>query len=285
MAEAKTEKLTKQAEEAIEKVAANTWMERLARTGYAAKGVVYIVVGALATMAAIGLGGRTTDTRGALQTIEAKPFGKVALAAVAFGLIGYVLWRWIQALADTEGKGRSLKGIGVRIGYACSGTVYAGLSLTAAKILIDVSRPDSSSQVQQRWTERLMEVPGGVWLIELAGLCVVGFGLYQIVKGIRAKFRERLKLSEMSEGNRGWATWSGRFGYAARGVVFAIIGVALIQASRHYNPEEAKGLDKALLTLAQNSYGPWLLGTIAVGLIAYGCYMLIEARYRRLNGS
>ena len=164
-----TETVKEQAEETIDKVAAHPWMEHVARFGYATKGVVYIVVGALATMAATGFGGETTDTRGAMQTIETKPFGKIALGVVAFGLVGYVVWRLLQALADTEEKGTGLKGIAVRIGYACSGLVYAGLSFTAAKVLIDVGDTDSSSEVQQRWTERLMSMPYGSWLVELAG--------------------------------------------------------------------------------------------------------------------
>jgi hypothetical protein len=277
--------VAKQAEKAIEQVAANPWMERLARFGYAAKGVVYIVVGAMAMMAALGAGGDTTDTGGALQEIETKPFGKVVLGVVAFGLIGYVLWRWLQALADTEGKGTKLKGIAIRIGYACSGLVYAGMSYTAAKILIDVGEPDSSSEVQQRWTERLMAMPYGSWLIELTGACVVGFGLYQIYKGLRAKFRKRLKLGEMGKAKDNWATWSGRIGYAARGVVFSIIGIFLIQAARRYDPAQTKGLDEVLGTLGRQTYGTLLLGVIAAGLVAYGFYMLVEARYRRINGS
>ncbi|MDX6694346.1 MAG: hypothetical protein QOF02_1949 [Blastocatellia bacterium] len=273
------------AEKTAEKVAANPWMQRLARFGYAAKGVVYIVIGALATLAATGYGGETTDTRGALQTIETQPFGKAVLVVIAVGLVGYALWRLIQALADTEDKGAKLKGIAVRIGYACSGLVYAGMSLTAARTLIEAGEQDSTSEVQQRWTERLMSLPYGSWLVELAGACVVGFGLYQIYKGWRAKFRKRLKLGEMGKAKDNWATWSGRFGYGARGVVFILVGVFLIQAARHYNPAETKGLDEVLSGLARQAYGPWLLGVIAAGLVSYGFYMLVEARYRRINGS
>jgi Domain of Unknown Function (DUF1206) len=274
--------MKKQAEEVMEEVAASPWMERIARFGYATKGVVYIVVGALATLAAFGMGGETTDVRGALQEIETKPFGKVTLATVAFGLIGYVLWRWVQALADADHKGTKLKGIALRIGYFFSGVVYAGLAYTAAKILIDVDEPDSSSETQENWIARVLTIPFGRTLVIITGVCVIGFGIYQIYKGLKAKFRKRLKLGEMNEAKDNWATWSGRIGYAARGLVFCIIGFFVIQAALHFNPDEAKGLDEALATLAQNYYGAWALGVIAVGLIAYGFYMLVEARYRQI---
>jgi ribosomal protein S5 len=287
MAEAgSTIKQAKQrADEVMEDVAEHPWVERMARFGYATKGAVYIVVGALATKAAFGMGGEATDTRGAIQAIENQPFGKVALATVAFGLIGYVIWRWLQAIADPDEKGNKLKGILIRIGYAGSGLVYAGMALTAAKVLIDVGDTDSSTEVQQDWVARLLTISYGRWLVGLAGACVVGFGLYQIYKGLSAKFRKRLKLGEMSKSKKFWATLSGRIGYAARGVVFCIIGSFLIQSARQYDPSQAKGLDAVLQSLSQWPFGPWAMGTVAAGLIAYGFYMLVEARYRRIAGS
>lgn len=275
----------READEVIEEVASNPWVERLARFGYAAKGAVYIVVGALATMAAIGMGGETTDTRGALQTIEDQPFGKFALGTVAFGLIGYVIWRFIQALADTEDKGTGLKGISIRIGYTGSGLVYAGLALTAAKILIDVGEPDSSNEVQQHWTARLMEMPFGRVLVALVGASVIIFGLYQIYKGLSAKFRKRLKLGQMSYAKKAWATLIGKIGYAARGIVFLLVGGFLVRAALYYNPGEAKGLEGVFDTLAQRPFGQWMMGVVAAGLIAYGIYTLVESRYRRIHGS
>jgi hypothetical protein len=283
--ESKIKKAKQQADKVIEDVATHPWIERIARFGYATKGVVYIVIGALATMAAVGMGGQTTDTHGALQTIENQPFGKFVLATVAFGLVGYVVWRLLQAVADTDEKGSDLKGILIRIGYATSGLAYAGLALTAAKILIDIGDTDSTTEVQQHWAARFLAIPAGRVIIGLAGLSVVGFGLYQIYKGLRAKFRKRLKLGQMSFAKKTWATLSGRIGYAARGVVFCVVGSFLVRAALNYNPSEARGIDGVLDALARPPFGPWTMGLVAVGLTLYGIYMLVESRYRRIAGS
>ena len=272
------------ADEVAEKVGKHPWVERLARFGYAAKGVVYIVVGALATLAALGMGGETTGTQGAMRSIARQPFGRVMLGVVAFGLVAYVIWRWVQAITDADDKGTDAKGIALRLGYTGSGLVYAGLALSAARIVFGAEE-DGQPSAAESWTERVMEFPYGNWLVVLAGLSVIGFGLYQCYKGYTAKFRKRLKTGEMSEGSILWATRSGRFGFIARGIVFCIVGTFLIVAAWHYDSTEVKGLDGALQLLTRQSYGKWLLGLVALGLVAYGLYMLVEARYRRIAGS
>jgi hypothetical protein len=278
------EELKDQFDDVADQVARHPWIERLARLGYAAKGVVYIVAGALAVMTAAGVGGEVTDARGALRSIARQPYGRTMLAIVACGLAAYVLWRWVQSITDADGKGHDFKGLALRAAYFTSGTVYAGLALAAARIVFGADEPPGQSMTQS-WTARLMSMPFGDWLVALAGLVVVGFGIYQIIKGYKAKFKKRLKLPEIDDGARHWAVLSGRVGYAARGVVFIVIGVLLVQAGRHSNAEEAGGLDGALQALARQSFGPYLLGAVAAGLVAYGIYALVEARYRRIAGS
>jgi hypothetical protein len=278
------EEIKEQFDETAERVARNPWVERLARFGFAAKGVVYITAGALAVLAALGQGGEVTDARGSMRSLARLPYGRPLLGVVAFGLVAYVLWRWVQSVTDADGKGRSWKGLAIRAGYFGSGTVYAGLSLTAARILFgayDEGQPSAA----QSWTARLLSVPFGRWGVVLAGLGVLGFGGYQIYKGWSLKFRKRLKLSTMGEAASGWATFSGRVGYIARGVVFIIIGLLLERAALTFDSSQAGGIDSALQTLARSSLGMPALLAVAAGLVAYGCYALVEARYRRIAGS
>lgn len=257
------------------------WVDRLARFGFAAKGIVYAIIGLLAIRAAIGTGGKTTDTRGALEAIITQPFGKFLLTLVGIGLIGYVLWRFVQAIKDPENKGTDAKGLAQRLGYVISGLIYAGLSLTAFQMVLG-SGGGSSGNSAQDWTAKVLSQPFGQWLVGLFGSFIIGLGFYHFYKAYKAKFRQKLKLNQMSKTEETWATRLGRFGLAARGVNFIVIGLFLIQAARQADPNQARGLAGALQALAAQPYGPWILLLVALGLLAYGIYMGVEARYRRI---
>jgi hypothetical protein len=258
------------------------WVVGLARFGYAAKGVVYFVVGILALQVALGTGGQTTGTEGAVSSLARQPFGQVMLAIVAVGLLGYALWRYVQAWFDPEDAGDDAQGIGQRLAYVLSGTSYALLAFFAAQILLGSGGGGGGNEQTQDWTARLMSLPFGRWLVALIGLGIIGVGLYQMYYGYKSKFHDHLKLHEMSETEITWATRSGSFGYIARGVVYAIIGGFVITAAWQFDPEEVGGMGKALSELARQPYGPWLLGAVALGLIAYSLFAFVEARYRRI---
>jgi hypothetical protein len=276
---------TRGAQASLRRAARHPWLEPLARLGYAAKGIVYFVVGLLAAQAAFGAGGKTTDTSGALSSIVTQPFGKFLLAIVAIGLIGYALWRLVQTFFDPEHaqEQTDTKQIAQRIGYAFSGFAYLGLAWTAAGLIFGVGGGgNSNSNATQDWTARLMAQPFGQWLVGLAGLVVLGVGLSYFYQAYKAKFRQELKMREMSRTEQTWATRLGRFGIAARGVVFSIIGIFLIQAALQSDASQARGLGGALAALAAQPFGPWLLGIVALGLIAYSIYSIVEARYRQI---
>ena len=260
------------------------WIERFARIGYATKGIVYILVGALAVLAALDKGGQTTDTRGAFKEIYSQPFGLVLLSAIAIGLVGYAVWRIAQAIVDAEGKGNDLKGISIRIGYAGSGLIHAGLAFSAARLVLG-ERELSSEQEHKSRTAQLMQLPFGTLLVGLVGVGFIGFGLYQLYKGYKRKFLKRLESGAMNATEKRWATRLGQIGLAARGVVFCIIGYFLIQAAINYNPGKVRGLGGALQAIAVQPYGKALLGIVAAGLAVYGIYMLVEAKYHHIRAN
>jgi hypothetical protein len=263
-------------------VVASPWMERLFRLGYAAKGVVYAIVGWLAASAALGSGGRTTDTRGALRSLVDRPFGRVLLGLVVIGLSGYVLWRFVQAIMDTENQGTDAKGIILRLSYAGNGSIYAGLAITAVQIIIGEVDIDNGYGSRD-WTALLLAQPFGQWLVGTLGASVIGVGFYEFYQAYTAEFRQKFKLNEMSDIEKTWATHIGRFGLVAKGVVYSIIGFFLIQAAHQSNSKQVRGLEGALDSLARQPYGLWLLGIVAIGLIAYGVYYMVQARYRRIH--
>ena len=262
---------------------AKPWVKWLARFGYAAKGIVYMVVGGLALAAAFGSGGSSNslDQRGALRTILEQPFGQVLLVIVAIGLFGYALWRFVMATQDTEGDGSDAKGIVKRTGFVVSGLIYLGLAVAAVGLALGSSGSGGGSSAQD-WTARLMAQPFGRWLVGIVGAVVIAVGLYQLYRAYSAKFKEKLALSRMSQTEETWATRVGRLGFAARGVVYAMIGWFLIQAALQFNPSQAGGLGRAFRSLEGASYGPWLLAIVALGFIAYGVFALVLARYRRI---
>jgi hypothetical protein len=260
------------------------WLVPLGRAGFAANGLVYVLVGFLSAQAALGVGGETTDPEGALVHIIQAPFGQVALGVVAVGLAGYAVWRLLQAGLDTEQKGTSPSGWAARIGYGVSGVVYLGLAGTAVGLLLGNVGADSANgdQAAQDRTAFLLSQPFGRWVLAIVGLIVIGTGVAQIVNAWQAKFRRELKDGELDHTRRDWITRIGQLGYAARGVVLWLVGVFLIVAAVQGQPEQARGLGGVLATLASQPFGPWLLGVVAVGLAAYGLFLLVQARYRRM---
>jgi hypothetical protein len=258
------------------------WIVRLARFGYAVKGVVYFLVGLLAIQAAIGVGGETTGTEGALKMINRQPFGQVLLLLTAIGLFGYALWRVIQAWLDPDhNDSNSAKHIVQRIGYFVSALTYAFLGWEAVRLLMGAV--GGGEDGTEHWTRQLMAQPFGPWLVGLVGLIIVGVGLFQIYYGLAAKFRDELKLHQMSSAEQTWAMRSGRAGYSARGLIYAIIGGFLIWAALESKPENAAGLGEALDEVAQQPYGGLLLALVAIGFMAYGFFAFVQARYRNIE--
>jgi hypothetical protein len=254
------------------------WIERLARVGYAGKALLYSMVGVLALQAALGDGGRTTGSRGALTTLVRQRYGEVVLVVIAAGLFGYAAWRLIEAARDPEKHGTTAKGLAVRTSNAVRGLVHALLGVQAVRLAVGNAR-DGGRAVEQ-WTARFLDAPFGPWLVVGAGIAVAAYGIYQLYRAFAAKLSRQLDLSRLSREGGSWVVKVCRFGIGARGVVFAVIGAYLVRAGVAHNANTAVDTGQALRAIERQPFGEWLLATVAVGLIAYGAYEVVQARYR-----
>ncbi|CAN5754276.1 DUF1206 domain-containing protein [soil metagenome] len=260
------------------------WVERLSRFGYATKGLVYIVVGVLAFQAAFELGGRTTDSTGALQSIFRQPFGRIMLFAIAIGLTGYLVWRLTEAIFDIEGKGTDFKGIIKRLGYAFSGLAYGSLALTALQLALGLTVGAGGEDGSQVWTARLLNFPFGRYLVGAIGVVAAGLGLNAAYVAVTGMFLKKIKTEEMSDTAEKWVAVAGATGLIARGIVLAIVGWFFLQAAWHIDADKAGDSGKALSIIEGRPFGSWLLGILAVGVIVYGLYaLLVQSRYRQMN--
>ena len=260
-------------------VTRNHWIQTWAKLGFAVGGFVYLLVGLLAVLVACEHRGRVVGPKGAIERIGAQSYGAALLGIVAVGLFGYALWCFVQAVLDADHDGNGLKGIACRIGALCSGLAYGSLGLLA---LNRMGGGHATGDSAQSWTAKILAHSSGPWLVGLGGVIFASVGIGLIIYASREGFRKYLRIDDANGTARAWIARLGKCGYMALGVVFALIGWFLVSAAVHSDANRAHGLDGALRTLAEQSYGPWLLAIVAVGLAAYGAFMLVEARYRRL---
>ena len=259
------------------------WVEWAGRLGLLAKAVSYALIGILAIQIPLGHGGQAADRKGVLRQLATEPWGAAALIALAVGFACYAVWRVIDALVDRRNQGQDPKGLAKRAASFGLGVLYAASAAAAVALVRSGSSAGGGGTGDEKQeAARVLDWPAGRWIVLAVALGFVGAGLYNLYQGVTTKFREELKTGQMSRGVERSAVASGVVGYLARGVVFALVGVFLGKAAIEYDPNEAIGIDGALLKLADASHGPLLLGLVAGGLIAYALYCLVEARYRKI---
>ncbi|WP_262887490.1 DUF1206 domain-containing protein [Pontibacter fetidus] len=257
----------------------------MARFGLTAKGIVYCLVGILAFMAAFELGGKSeqsSDKSGVFQFILEQNFGRVLLAIVAIGLLCYTVWRFLQAFKDTENKGDNPKGIGVRIRYAFSGFVYGALAFYAAKLVLG-NGGGGNGDSRETVAKELLQQPFGQWLVGIVAVGTALAGLHQIYLALSDKYKKHVQSAGLKHEAEAMMIRAGKIGYIARGIVWLIIAYFFLRAALHANPNEAGGSGSAFAFLESSSYGSYMLGAVAIGLLFYGIFMFMRARYQVIN--
>jgi hypothetical protein len=246
----------------------------MARVGFAAKGVMYVVVGAVAARAAFGAD-EPTGASGALETLMDLPVGALLVGLVGLGLAGYVAWRLMRAIGNPEDDG-----IGSRLYSLATAVVHIVLLGILLRLLLG-GGPTSENAVP-RWAAHVLEQPLGRWIVFAVGAAFVAAGLWQIYKALVTKLDDELNLVNMNGFVHRLLLWFARLGMTARGVVFALIGISVVLAGWRFDGGEAHGVARVLKEMLDERYGQWLLAAMAVGLIAYGGYEFLRAAYRRV---
>ncbi len=256
----------------------------LARVGLVAKGMLYLVLGALAVQLALGNGsGDQASQTGALEAVADQPFGPWLLGAMALGLLAHGVWQLVAALTGDPVEGDDALH---RLKYAVKTVIYLGLGGLAVAVLFRRGAAgggggSGGGEGSDQAASLLLGLPGGTWIAIGVGLVIVGVGLYEIVRhGRQATFMERIGHTVGGRTRRN-VERAGRAGYTALGIVALVTGGFFVVAAVRHDPEEAKGMSETLKTLADQPWGTWLLLAVAVGLVLYGLFCLAEARYRR----
>ncbi|MGI5522093.1 DUF1206 domain-containing protein [Micromonospora sp. CA-259024] len=271
--------LTRSAEATASRTADSRWLELLARAGFIGYGIVHLLFAWLALQIAFGTSSDDGDQSGALRTLAAQPLGRFLVIATAVGLLAMAIWQALEAAVGhraEQGRERVVE----RLASAGRAIVYLYFAWTAFKVFKDAG--SNSADQQEALTGKLMTSSGGRWLVGLAGLVLAAIGVGLVIYGLVKRFEKHLKTGQMSPKTRKLARRLGIAGYVAKGIAYGIAGLLIIVAAVNYDPEKARGLDAALHTLREQSYGTVLLSLVALGIAAFGLFCLLQSRYRKV---
>lgn len=248
-----------------------------ARAGYVAAGILHILIGVIAVRVAAG-GSGNADQGGAMASLARTPGGGVLLWVCFIGCAALALFLLSEALFTPRRLSGKEK-VKFRLKNGGQALVYAAIGVAFARYAMGGSSDSSSST--QSTSSTLMATPAGVALLLAVGVGILVIGGYFIYSGITKRFEKN--LTGRPTGSAGSAvTMLGTFGYIAKGVALGVLGLLLAVATVRHNPEESTGLDGALKSLQEQPFGVWILGAVALGLIAYGMFMIVRSRYQRM---
>ena len=259
-------------------IAASGTMEVLSRLGYVVHGGIYLVIGTLAARLAWGTRGELADPPSVIEILDKLPTGDFLVSMVAAGLAAYALWRFVQAIADPDRQGRTVKGIIVRVGRIISGIGYSALAVFASRLAAGSTQNVGD---QPNWAYRFLAEPVGTVTGGLVAVILLCVATDDARKACTTDFGERLKHHEMSMVLTAATRCAGSWGFAARAVILVFGGIYLMRAVFQAEPHRAKGFEGILAGLLRLPHGEWVLGFVAVGLAAYGLFMIQAGVYRR----
>lgn len=260
---------------------AKPWVWWYSRIGFSAKGSVYILIGLISMMAAVGIG-QKSDQQGAIAAVAGKPFGEVVLWLVVLGLIGYIAWLITQIIMEPDHRMSNMKVFFIRIGYLFTAAFYVGIGVRFAILAMQSGQTSDTKQI---WMEKVLDIPIGRLAIAITGISIFVFAVIQLILGIRGSFTKKLNTNQMKRKEMIITNQIGRIGFIARGITFGVLGGFLVHSGWSGKSSQATGIDGALAQIAQEPFGQALLGVVSLGLFLYGVYEVLEGKNRNIKVS
>lgn len=265
------ERGAKDAAHHAERAASSPAARAVARTGFVFVGLLHVLIAWLALQVALGGSGNQADQSSAVRQIASAPGGPVLLWVGVICCAALAIWMVIDAVAKWRREGKATKALGP------GGTALAYFALTWLFVSFAIGNQKSSSQQSQQTTANVLSVPFGPVVLFIAGLVVLGIGVYFGFRGVTRGFLG--KDAQPNESAPDWVKVIGSVGYTAKGVAVAVVGILILVAAVRHDPNQQSGLDGALKSLASQPFGGWILGAVALGLACYGVYSAARAKY------
>ncbi|WP_040685668.1 DUF1206 domain-containing protein [Nocardia vinacea] len=260
------------------RVVQNNVFERFARAGFVASGIVHLIIGYIAIRIAIGSAAGAADQSGAMAELAAKPGGVVALWVGGVAFLLMALWRLAESALGSASKpdADSKKSEAIdRVKAAGLAVVYFAFAVSAFEFARGSGK--SSSGQSAGITARMMQTTAGTIALIASGLIIIAIGGYHVYKGVSQNFLEDLEGTTSDLVRR-----LGTVGYIAKGLAIAAVGLLVILAVSKSEPGKAAGLDGAFKTVGAQPYGVALLVASGLGIITYGLYSFVMARYTKM---